>query len=110
MARTQGRRVLGSRHRQDRGVQRPHGQGEARRASVEGEADARSIHRELLAAIESFSDAEWNAKASYRTPNNRRRTLGALLGSLLAGEGGAFRHNESHVRDLAAFARSVPER
>jgi hypothetical protein len=70
-------------------------------------ADARRTHRQLLAAIESLSDVDWKAKAFYPTPNNRRRTLAALLGSLLAGEGGAFRHNNSHVSDLRAFVRSA---
>jgi DinB family protein len=68
--------------------------------------EARDTHRDLMAEIEALSDEEWKAKASYPTPNNRRRTLAALLGAILAGDTGAFRHEQSHLGDLSTFVRS----
>jgi hypothetical protein len=70
--------------------------------------EAGRTHDELLSAIESLSDEAWKGKAFYPTPNNRRRTLAALLGTVLAGNTGAFRHNLDHIPDLKAFVRSKP--
>jgi DinB superfamily len=70
--------------------------------------EGRDTHRELMAEIEALSDEEWKAKAFYPTPNNRRRTLAAILGAILAGDTGAFRHESSHLPDLIAFVRSGP--
>ena len=72
----------------------------------EVKAAARRTHRELLSSIESISDEDWKAKAFYPTPNNRRRTLAALLGAILAANTGAFRHNFDHLPDLEAHVRS----
>jgi DinB family protein len=69
-------------------------------------ATARRTHEELLSAIESLDDRGWKAKAFYPTSNNRRRTLAALLGTILAAESGAFRHNLDHIPDLDVFVRS----
>lgn len=69
--------------------------------------EARDTHRELIGEIERLSEDDWKARAFYPTPNNRRRTLAALLGSILAGEGGAFRHEQSHLGDLQTFVRSI---
>jgi hypothetical protein len=70
-------------------------------------ATAHRTHDELISAIEGLDDRDWKAKAFYPTSNNRRRTLAALLGAILAAESGAFRHNFDHVPDLQAFVRSV---
>jgi hypothetical protein len=72
----------------------------------EVKAAARKTHDALLSSIESLSDEDWKAKAFYPTPNNRRRTLAALLGAILAANTGAFRHNLDHLPDLEAFVRS----
>jgi hypothetical protein len=69
-------------------------------------ATARRTHEELLSEIEGVDDRDWKAKAFYPTSNNRRRTLAALLGSILAAESGAFRHNLDHIPDLEAYVRS----
>jgi hypothetical protein len=69
-------------------------------------AEARRTHRELLSSIESLSDDDWKARAFYPTPNNRRRTLAALLGAILAASTGAFRHDFDHLPDLEAYVRS----
>jgi hypothetical protein len=72
----------------------------------EVKSPARRIHQELLSSIESLSDDDWMTKAFYPTPSNRRRTLAALLGAILAANTGAFRHNFDHLPDLEAFVRS----
>ena len=72
----------------------------------EVKAAARRTHQELLSSIESLSDEDWKAKAFYPTPNNRRRTLAALLGAVLAANTGPFCHNLDHLPDLEAYVRS----
>ena len=67
---------------------------------------ARATHRELIGAIEAMTDQEWTATASYPTPNNRRRRLGTLLGSITAAPQRPFGHAFAHVPDLEAFVRS----
>jgi DinB family protein len=69
-------------------------------------ATAHRTNDELISAIEGLDDRDWKAKAFYPTSNNRRRTLAALLGAILAAESGPFRHNFDHVPDLEAFVRS----
>jgi len=62
--------------------------------------DADRTHEELLSAIEAASDTRWRAPATARG----RKALGARLGSILQGSGGAaFAHDASHVRSLASF-------
>ncbi len=81
---------------------------EKRRLSLdEVRARAQAVHRDLVAAIESLSDEEWKAKAFYPTPNNRRRHLHTLLGSVLGAPKGPFRHAFAHMPDLEVFASSV---
>jgi DinB superfamily len=72
---------------------------------VRDQAD--SIHRDLIKAIEGLNDLEWNAKAFYPTPNNRRRHLSTLIGSILGAPGGPFQHAFAHLSDLETFVRSV---
>lgn len=69
-------------------------------------AGAKREHRELTRAIQGLSDEQWNAKAPYRTPRNRRRHLRSLLGSILAGER-PFDHIGAHLQDLQAYVRSL---
>jgi hypothetical protein len=47
---------------------------------------------ELVAAIETLSDARWRRPATERG----RRPLGARLGAILGGPAGHFRHEEAH--------------
>jgi hypothetical protein len=72
---------------------------------VRDQAD--SIHRDLIKAIEGLTDLEWHARAFYPTPNNRRRHLSTLIGSILGAPGGPFQHAFAHLPDLESFVRSV---
>ncbi len=72
-------------------------------ARVLREAD--ETHRTLAAAIEAVSDEEWTAKASYAT--ERRRTLGALLGSITGAPQRPFGHGFAHPPDLEAYVSSL---
>jgi hypothetical protein len=68
---------------------------------------AERTHRDLLAAIRAMSDEEWSAKATYPTPNGRRRKLGTLLGSITAAPQRPFGHAFAHLPDLEKFVVSV---
>jgi hypothetical protein len=74
---------------------------------TEVRARAESVHNELLTALRELTDEEWNAKAFYPTPNNRRRRLSSLLASVLGAKNGPFLHDLDHVPDLEAYVRSV---
>jgi hypothetical protein len=63
-------------------------------------ADADAVHEELLHAIGSMSDRRWGTPA---TPKGRK-PLGARLGAILQGSGGApFAHDLAHVKSLSSF-------
>jgi hypothetical protein len=66
---------------------------------------AEEVHRELLLELELLTDEEWRARAPY--PTERRRTLGALLGSVLGAPRRPFGHAFAHLPDLEAYVRSV---
>jgi hypothetical protein len=70
--------------------------------------DADRTREELVAAIRGMSDARWRGPVTARG----RRPLGARLGAILVGPGGAaFAHDGSHLKSLAAFvAALVPQR
>jgi hypothetical protein len=61
--------------------------------------DSERTFAELLATIESLTDARWRGPASSRG----RRPLGARLGSILGGPAGPFRHDTSHQPSLRSF-------
>ena len=62
--------------------------------------DADRTREELVQAIRSISDARWREPVTPRG----RKPLGAQLGAILAGSGGApFAHDASHRRSLASF-------
>jgi Protein of unknown function (DUF1706) len=60
-------------------------------------------HADLVAAIRDLADVEWMAKATYPTPNGRRRHLASLLGSILGAKSGPFRHAFDHIPELERF-------
>ena len=81
---------------------------EQRAQSLEAtRAGADRTHAELIAGIEALTDQEWKATAFYQTPNNRRRRLVTLLGTITAAPDRPFGHAFAHVPDLEAFVRSV---
>jgi DinB superfamily len=74
---------------------------------AEVRARSESVHAELLTALRELPDEDWDAKAFYPTPNNRRRHLSSLLASVLGAKNGPFRHDLDHVPDLETYVRSV---
>jgi hypothetical protein len=66
---------------------------------------ADDAHRRLLAEITAMSDEEWNTKAWY--PTEKRKTLAALLGSILGGRQRPFGHVFDHLADLEAYVEEV---
>lgn len=60
---------------------------------------AAATHDDLVALIESMSDARWQTPATPRA----RKPLGMRIGQLLAGTRGPFTHDLAHLRDLRAF-------
>jgi hypothetical protein len=66
---------------------------------VQATGRARATHAELVALIESMSDARWGTPATPRA----RSPLGMRIGQLLAGSKGPFTHDLAHLKDLRAF-------
>jgi hypothetical protein len=60
---------------------------------------AERTHAELVALIETMSDARWTSPATPRA----RKPLGARIGGYLVGSDGPFTHDGEHLRDLRAF-------
>jgi len=67
---------------------------------------AADTHRVLLEAFETATDAWWDAPAD----EDANRTRGQILGGILGGERGLFRHDPDHWDDLAAFGAAHPAR
>ena len=55
----------------------------------------------VMAALESMSAEEWTAAPFY--PGAREPTLGDLLGGVLGGSQGPFKHIEDHLPDLERY-------
>jgi hypothetical protein len=68
---------------------------------------AANVHDELVRRIAAMSEEEWVSKASYETPNRRRRKLCTLLGSILGAPQQPFGHAFAHIPDLEAYAGSL---
>ena len=71
----------------------------------EARARFERAYGDLVAAIDSLSDEEWNAKAPYET--ERRTRLGNLLGSITAAPKRPFGHAFAHLDDLRAYVDSL---
>jgi hypothetical protein len=63
--------------------------------------EAGRTHAELLETIRAMGDARWRGTVTSRG----RKPLATRLGAILSGPGGGFRHDESHLPTLRAFAR-----
>lgn len=68
---------------------------------------AEDVHRRLVAALSELAPHEWTAKATYETPNDRRRRLGTLLGSILGAPQRPFGHAFAHLDDLRRYVDSA---
>ena len=68
--------------------------------------DSERVHAELLAAIRGMTDARWQGPATPRG----RKPLGARLGAIQQGSGGAlFTHDAAHLKSLSAFVAQQAE-
>jgi hypothetical protein len=56
------------------------------------------LHERLRSALTDVSEDEWGASTFYET--ERQRSLGELLGAVLSGPDGAFRHADAHLGAL----------
>jgi hypothetical protein len=64
---------------------------------------AAGTHRALLESLASVSDAWWHAHE-----DGEDRSHGQLIGGVLGGSKGPFRHDPDHWADLEAFAAAHP--
>jgi hypothetical protein len=71
----------------------------ARRSAPEMVRRANATHADLIARLESMTDAAWRRPGTPRG----RKAAGERLGGILGGSAGPFRHAEAHLRDLLAF-------
>ena len=74
-----------------------------RRTTAEVIARSDEIHRRLVDAIRALDETAWSEPP---TPRSRRST-GAILGSILGGPGGSFRHAWAHLPDLERYSTSA---
>jgi hypothetical protein len=84
------------------------------RTSGQSLAEVRSratvARRRVIEAIRGMDEAEWVGSPGYE--DERRPTLGALLGNVLGGAplAGPFGYGFAHLPDLEAYVRSVQGR
>jgi hypothetical protein len=62
------------------------------------------LHRRVIAAIGSTSDAAWTAEYPF-DPDDR--TLGDRIGSLLGSDEGGFTHASAHLPDLRTYVAAI---
>jgi hypothetical protein len=74
-------------------------------STAELRSRAASAHEAILAAIQSLSEAEWNAPLPW--PDAREPTLGDLLGGVLGAPDRPFGHAYAHLDDLRAYVASA---
>jgi hypothetical protein len=63
------------------------------------------LHERFLAALIDMSDHEWSEPSSYET--DRPRSLGELLGAVVGGDDGLFRHADAHLGDLRDYVSTL---
>jgi uncharacterized damage-inducible protein DinB len=63
--------------------------------------EAQATHEQLLAAIRSTSEEEWNAPRPF--DRGGERSLGDMLGSVLGAPARPFGHAWAHLRDLEEY-------
>jgi hypothetical protein len=64
------------------------------------------LYERWRSAPSDMPEEEWNAPTSYET--DRPRSLGELLGSVLGGPDGYFRHAEAHLGSLRDYVSTLP--
>jgi hypothetical protein len=63
------------------------------------------LHERFRAALIDMSDDEWSEPSSYET--DRPRSLGELLGAVVGGDDGLFRHADAHLGDLRDYVSTL---
>ncbi len=74
-----------------------------RRSTAEVIARSDEIHRRLVESVLALGEAAWSEPPTHRS----RRSTSAILGSILGGPGGPFRHAWAHLPDLERYSTSV---
>lgn len=64
------------------------------------------VHDRFRAALIDLSDDEWSEPSFYET--DRPRSLGELLGAVVGGDDGLFRHADAHLGDLRDHVSTLP--
>lgn len=62
-----------------------------------------TVHGRLVEVLSELSDADWIAPPTRRS----RRGLGSVVGSIVGGPGGPFRHAWAHLADLERAVESL---
>jgi hypothetical protein len=63
------------------------------------------LHDRFRSTLLDMSDDEWSEPAFYDT--DRPRSLGELLGSVVGGDDGLFRHADAHLGDLRDYVSTL---
>jgi uncharacterized damage-inducible protein DinB len=63
-------------------------------------------HDRFRSALADMSDEEWREPAFYET--DRPRSLGELLGAVVGGDDGLFRHADAHLADVRDYVSTLP--
>jgi len=76
----------------------------------EGAADVRErfteLHERLRSALSDMPETEWSAPNFYQTAEPL--PLGELLGAVIGGPDGPFRHAEAHLDSLRDYVSTLP--
>jgi hypothetical protein len=64
------------------------------------------LHDRFRSALINMSDDEWSEPTFYET--DRTRSLGELLGAVVGGDDGLFRHADAHLGELRDYVSTLP--
>jgi uncharacterized damage-inducible protein DinB len=64
------------------------------------------LHDRFRSALTDMSDEEWSEQAFYET--DRPRSLGELVGAVVGGDDGLFRHADAHLGDVRDYVSTLP--
>ena len=64
------------------------------------------LHERLRSALIDMPQDEWGARTFYQT--DRQRSLGELLGAVVGGPDGPFRHADAHLGSLRDYVSTLP--
>lgn len=64
------------------------------------------LNERLCSSLADVSEAEWTSPTFYET--DRPRSLGEILGAVLGGPDGDFRHADAHLGALRDYVSALP--